>query len=142
MASLNQSTFPTSMSSHRIRKVTWHRTAIMIAAWIEIIVGASFILALDGQAQLIFGATPEGVGIHFARFAGIGLIGLGIASIPPNVAGTRGLLVFNIAVTIFFAWVALATTFRGVILWPVVILHAVLSIVLALSLRHENSEPG
>jgi hypothetical protein len=152
MANLNQSTvspkaFPPqpgdsgmSLSSHQKRKAAWHRTAVMLAAWVEIIVGASFLLALNAQSQLIFGATPEGIGDTWARFAGIALIGLGIACLPSNLAGTRqgvrGLLVFNIGATIFFAWVALATMFQGVILWPVVILHAVISIALALSLRH------
>jgi len=96
------------------------------------------------MSQFLFGVTPEGIGVLFARFVGIALIGLGIACLPSNLAGTRrgvrGLLVFNIGATIFFAWVAVATTFRGVILWPVVILHAVISIALALSLRHEDFE--
>jgi hypothetical protein len=154
MANLNQSTvspqaYPSqpgdsgmSLSSNQRRKATWHRAAVMMAAWVEIIVGVSFILALNAQSQLIFGATPEGIGDTWARFAGIALIGLGIACLPSNLAGTRqgvrGLLVFNIGATIFFAWVAVATTFHGVILWPVVILHAVISIALALALRHED----
>jgi hypothetical protein len=131
-----------SLSSQQRRKAAWHRTAVKMAAWVEIIVGASFILALNAQSQFIFGATPEGIGDTWARFAGIGLIGLGIACLPSNLAGTRqgvrGLLVFNIGATIFFAWVGVATTFRGVILWPVVILHAVITIALALALRHED----
>jgi hypothetical protein len=131
-----------SLSSPQGRKATWHRTAIKIAAWVEIIVGASFILALNAQSQFIFGATPEGIGDTWARFAGVALIGLGIACLPSNLAGARqgvrGLLVFNIGATIFFAWVGVATTFGGVLLWPVVILHAVISIALALSLRHED----
>jgi hypothetical protein len=154
MANLNQSTVSPkafspqpgdsgmSLSSPQRRKAAWHRTAVKMAAWVEIIVGASFILALNTQSQFIFGATPEGIGDAWARFAGIALIGLGIACLPSNLAGTRqgvrGLLVFNIGATIFFAWVAVATTFRGVILWPVVILHAVITIALALSLRHED----
>jgi len=156
MANLNQSTvspkaFPhqpgasgMSLSSQQRRKAARHRTTIMMAAWLEIIVGASFLLALNAQSQLIFGATPEGIGDPFARFAGIALIGLGIACLPSNLAGTRqgavrGLFVFNLAVTIFFAWVAVATTFRGVVLWPVVILHAVITIALAPLLRHEDN---
>src|SRR5262245_10890608 len=126
-----------------IAKAAWHRTAVIMAAWLEIIVGASLLLAPNVLSQFLFGAAPEGVGVPFARFAGIALLGLGISSMPSNLAGTRqyavrGLLVFNIGVTIFLAWVAVATTFRGVILWPVVILHAVISIALALSLRHED----
>lgn len=155
MANLNQSpvspkAFPLqpgdsglSLGSHHRRKVAWHRTAVMLAAWLEIIVGTSFLLAPNAQSQFLFGATPEGIGVPFARFAGIGLIGLGIACMPSNLAGTRqggvrGLLVFNIGATIFFAWIGAATTFRGVMLWPVVILHAVITVVLALSLRHEE----
>jgi hypothetical protein len=155
MANLNQSTVSPkgfspqpgdsgmSLSSHQKRKAAWHRTAVMMAAWLEIIVGASLLLAPNVLSQFLFGATPEGIGLLFARFAGIGLIGLGIACLPSNLAGTRqfatrGLFVFNIAATIFFAWVAVATTFRGVMLWPVVILHAVITIALAPTLRHED----
>jgi hypothetical protein len=155
MANLNQSTVSAkafrpqasdsalSVSSHQRRKAVWPRTALMMAAWFEILVGASFILVLDGQSQFLFGTTPEGVGVYFGRFAGIALIGLGLACIPANLEGThrravQGLLIFNIGVTIFFAWIAVATTFRGVILWPVVIMHAVISIALALSLRHKG----
>jgi hypothetical protein len=132
-----------SLSSHQRGKAAWHRTVLMLAAWIEIIVGASFIFALDAKFQLIFGAMPEGIGALFARFAGVALIGLGVACIPSKLERTsqnavRGLFVFNIGATIFFAWVAIATTFRGAVLWPVVILHAVLSIALAFSLRREE----
>lgn len=128
-----------SLSAYKTT-ATWHRTAVLLAALVEIIVGVSFVLATNGQSQLVFGATTEGTGSLFARLAGIGLIGLGLACLPSNVAGTqrvavRGLFIFNVAATIFFAWVGVATEFRGVVLWPVVILHAVLAIVLALVLR-------
>ena len=156
MTSLNQSSvssnaFPLqpgdsgmTLSSHQRRQAAWHRTAVIMAAWLEVIVGASFLLAPNAQSQFIFGATPEGIGIPWARFAGIALIGLGIACMPSNLAGTkqsavRALLIFNIGATIFFAWVGVATTFRGVMLWPVVILHAVITIALALSLRKEGA---
>ena len=152
MANLNQTTVSPqafasqpgdsglSLSSRQSKKATWHRTAIKLAAWVEILVGISFLSVPDVQSQLIFGTTPEGIGGIWARFAGIALIGLGIACLPSNPAGTRqgvrALLGFNIGATIFFAWVAVATAFQGVILWPVVILHAVISI--ALALRHED----
>ena len=120
------------------------RTVVLIAAWIEIIVGASFLFVLNAQSQLIFGTRPEGSGAPFAQLAGIALISLGIACLPSSLTGTRqvaarSLLIYNIAATIFFAWVALATTFSGVVLWPVVMLHAILTIVLALSLREQRS---
>jgi hypothetical protein len=115
----------------------------MLAAWFEILVGISFLLVLNVQSQFIFGAPSDGAGALFARLAGLGLIGLGIACLPSKVGGTnrtavRALLIFNIAVTILFAWVALATTFRGVLLWPVAITHAVIATALALSLKHAD----
>lgn len=131
-------------SSKQMIKTGWHRPIVMIAAWIEIVVGISFFFAFNIQSQFLFGATPEGMSILWARFAGIALIGFGVACLPSDSAEAdrsagRNLLVFNITATIFFAWVAVATTFQGVLLWSVVILHAVISIALALSLRHEGS---
>ena len=134
MANANQSAFPLQ------ENIAWHRTAVQFAAWVEIIVGVSFILAVNVQSQFIFGTTLAGPGFQLLRFAGIALIGLGIACLPSKLAGTnlsavRALIIFNIGATIFFAWVALTTTFRGVLLWPVVILHAVITLTLGLSLR-------
>ena len=111
---------------------------------VNIVVGASFLVALNGQSRGLFGGTPEGVGVPIARFAGIALIGLGIACLPAKATGpqqgaVRGLFVFNLGATIFFAWVAMATAFRGFVLWPVVILHAVLTIILVLQIRNRDS---
>ncbi len=52
------------------------------------------------------------------------------AAYGPQRGAVRGLFVFNLGATIFFAWVATATAFRGFVLWPVVILHAVITIAL------------
>ena len=141
MANLNESTMSAKVFPLE-RNIAWHRTAVMLAAWVEIIVGVSFVLAFNTQSQLVFGTTPDAVGALWERLAGIGLIGLGIACLPSHLAGVnrnavRGLFIFNIAATIFFAWVGVATTFRGVMLWPVVILHAVIAIALGLSLRQK-----
>ena len=121
----------------------WRRTTLMIAAWVEILVGVSFVLATNGQSQFVFATTLDGAGAGFARLAGIGLIALGIACLPSDIAETnrravRTLLVFNIAATILFAWIGVATTLRGVMLWPVTILHAVLALALAFSLSRES----
>jgi hypothetical protein len=114
-------------------------TVLLIAAWIEIIVGASFVLALNAQTQLLFGTTIEGPGAAFARLAGIALIALGVACLPSRLEGTRQhpvrvLLFYNIGAAILFAWIGATTTLWGVVLWPVVILHGVLAVALALSL--------
>ena len=125
------------------QKATWHRTVLAVAAWVEILVGCSFILVPETQSQFVFGVTVEGAGIHFARFSGVALIGLGIACLPSkfsdsNSVAVRSLFLFNIAATIFFALVGVAATSRGVLLWPVVILHAVIAAALAPSLQRAS----
>lgn len=142
MDHLSESTIPALVSSHQSTTAVWQRTAVMIAAWVEILVGVSFLLAPNGQSQFVFGATPEGIGVTWVRFSGVALIGLGISCLPSNLSAmnrnaVRGLFIFNIGATIFFAWAGVATSFRGVMLCPVVMLHAIIAIALALSLRHE-----
>src|SRR6266478_4161490 len=104
----------------------------MTAAWLEIGVGAAFLTVPDVPCRLLFAANPEGVGIALARFAGVGLFALGIACLPSTATGSRrsavlGLFVFNVGVAILFAWVGIATPLHGMLLWPVVVLHAVIA---------------
>ena len=67
-----------------------------------------------------------------ARFAGVGLFALGIACLPSTATGSHrsavsGLIVFNVGVASLFTWVGVATTLRGALLWPVVVLHAAIA---------------
>jgi hypothetical protein len=105
---------------------------VTAAAWLEIFVGPTFVVVPALPCRLLFAVTPEGIAVPLGRFAGIALIGLGIACLPSKLAESRrgavlGLLVFNVVATVFCAWVAVATTFRGFLLWPVVILHAAIA---------------
>jgi hypothetical protein len=106
------------------------RFVVMAAAWLEIIVGASLVVVPDVLCMLLFATKPEGIGVPLARFAGFGLLALGIACLPSTATSRRGvvgLFVFNVGVTILFAWVGIVTTVHGFLLWPVVILHAVIA---------------
>jgi hypothetical protein len=106
----------------------------MAAACLEIIVGLSFIAMPDVPCRLLFAVTPEGFTNVVARGAGIPLLGLGIACLPLKPGSHRGavlgLLAFNVGASILFAWVAATTSFRGVLLWPFIILHAVIAVAL------------
>lgn len=113
-------------------------TVLKIAAWVEIVVGASFVFVLQSQSQLLFGTPLDDAGAGFGRLSGLALIALGVACLP-SVAETsqravRVLLVYNIGAAILFAWIGVTTSLRGVVLWPVVIVHTVLAIALGLSL--------
>jgi hypothetical protein len=107
------------------------RSVVMAAAWLEIAVGASFVAVPDLPCVLLFAAKPEGIALPLARFAGFGLLALGIACLPSTATGSRrgvvGLFLFNVGVAILFAWVGVVTTLHGFLLWPVAILHAVIA---------------
>jgi hypothetical protein len=109
---------------------------VAAAAWLEIIVGATLVAVPDLFCALLFATKTEGAGVPLARFAGCGLVALGIACLPSTTTGSRrplvGLFVFNIAVTILFVWVGVATSIpHGFLLWPVTILHAGIATALA-----------
>jgi hypothetical protein len=111
------------------------KSVVMTAVWLEIVVGAIFLTVPDVPCRLLFAAKPEGVGVVLARFAGVGLFALGIACLPSTATGSHrnavfGLIVFNVGVASLFAWVGVATTLRGELLWPVVVLHAAIALAL------------
>ena len=60
--------------------------------------------------------------------AGIALVALGIACWP----GTQliGMLTYSAGVTLYLAWVGLAGGSTGILLWPVVVLHLILTALL------------
>jgi hypothetical protein len=104
----------------------------MAAAWLEIVAGIVFVTAINVVCEVLFAVKPEGVGIVFGRFAGVVLFALGIACLPsrapaPLGKATVGLFIFNAGIAMLFAWVGFATTLRGVLLWPVFTLHAVIA---------------
>ena len=108
------------------------RFVVAAAAWLEIIVGALFLTVPDVPCLLWFGAKPEAIGTPLGRFAGIGLIALGIACLPSKDAGSRrnevrGLFAFNGGVAILFAAVGIASALHGFLLWPAVILHTIIA---------------
>lgn len=116
---------------------------VKLAAWLEIIVGLALLVALDTASHLLFVATPQGAGGPLGRIAGFALLALGIACLPSAESASRinavlGLLVFNAGAAIFLAWVAVATAFRGILLWPAVVLHAVIACGLLWEFRTPN----
>jgi hypothetical protein len=86
--------------------------------------------------RLLFGSEIGGVGIVLARIAGISLIALGIACWPGRIPqrALYGMLVYSTLAMVYLAYVGL-TGGRGILLWPAVAVHAVLSSLLVLSSR-------
>lgn len=55
---------------------------MQIAAWLEILVGVTFVTVPNLPCQLLLDTTPQGVAILLVRFSGVALIGLGTACVP------------------------------------------------------------
>ena len=73
----------------------------------------------------MFGEALTGVAIPVARVAGIALIALGVACWPgPPLVG---MLTYSAAVTLYLAYVGFAGGLTGILLWPAVALHLILT---------------
>jgi hypothetical protein len=115
------------------------RQVIVAAAWLEVLVGGLILFVPELFSLLLFGGRPDATGVLLTRFAGIGLLALGIACLPlqgeSGRGSVRGLVVFNIGVALFLACAAIATAHRGILIWPATVLHAAIAAALLLRMR-------
>jgi len=86
-------------------------------------VGLLFVPSLVGH--LLLGIELTGV---IVRVAGIALIALAVACWPGP--PMLGMLIYNAAVALYLTYVGFCGDARGGLLWPVVILHAVMMVLL------------
>ncbi len=105
------------------------KKVLAIAAVVEIATGLGMLLVPALVVQLLLGAELAGVSVTVARVTGIALVALGVACWP----GTPllGMLTYGAAVTLYLAYLGLAGGAVGVLLWPAVVLHLILTVLLA-----------
>jgi len=110
---------------------------LVLAAIGEVATGVALLLVPSLVGQLLLGAELTGVAVTVARVAGIALIGLGLACWP----GTPllGMLIYSAAVTLYLAYLGIAGSLNGILLWPAVVLHAVLSALLTRAITRGKS---
>jgi hypothetical protein len=106
------------------------KKALILAAAGEGLTGLALLLVPSLVGQVLLGEQLTGVAIPVARVAGAALIGLSVACWPGPPLG--GMLTYSALVTLYLAYLGLAGGFAGVLLWPAVALHFVLSILLGL----------
>lgn len=116
-------------------KIVVRNRIVIAAAWLEIVVGAIFIVLPDLPCILLFDAKPEAMGRPLARWIGISLFALGIACLPlkrmqPHRSAELGLFVFNAGLAVMLACYGAIASVHGFLLWPIVILHAVIAAML------------
>ena len=103
--------------------------ALMLAAIGEAATGLALLLVPSLVGRLLLGEAFVGVAVPVARVAGIALIGLGVACWPgpPRL----GMLVYSAAVSLYLAYLGFVSGLDGVLLWPAVIVHVILTVLLA-----------
>jgi len=104
------------------------KRVLALAAVSEAALGFVLLVYPPIVVRLLLGAEIAGAGIAVSRVAGIALISLGLACWP----GTPlvGMLTYSAAVTLYLAYVGFAGGLTGILLWPAVAVHAVLTFLL------------
>jgi hypothetical protein len=102
---------------------------LVFAAVGEAGTGLALLIVPSLVGQFLLGEELTGVAIPVARVAGIALVALGVACWPgsPRV----GMLIYSAAVALYLAYLGLAGGMNGILLWPAVVLHAILTALLA-----------
>ena len=109
---------------------------MLLDAGLEIITGVALIATPNVVSHLLLGVGLSGGGIAVGRVAGLGLLSLGLACWPSatdvSVQTTRALLTYNLLTTLYLGYLRIGGGFDGYLLWPAIVLHAVLTVLLAL----------
>ena len=104
------------------------KRVLIFAAVGEAGLGLALLLLPSLVGLLLLGKELTGIAIPVARVAGIALIALGVACWP----GTPlvGMLTYSAAVTLYLAYLGFAGGLTGILLWPAVVLHLILTVLL------------
>jgi len=104
------------------------KKVLIFAAVGEAGTGLALLIVPSLVGRLLLGEELTGIAIAVARVAGIALIALGVACWP----GTPlvGMLTYSAAVTLYLACVGFLGGLTGILLWPAVVLHAILTALL------------
>ena len=106
------------------------KKVLLLAAVGEAATGLALLMVPSLVGRLLLGEELTGVAIPVARVLGIALIALGVACWPGRTT-LCGMLTYSSLVTLYLAYVGLGGGFAGKLLWPAVVLHAILTALLA-----------
>ena len=102
---------------------------LIFAAAGEAATGLALVLVPSLVGRLLLGDELNGIAVVVARVAGIALIGLGVACLPAK--ARAGMLTYSAAITLYLAYLGLSGASSGLLLWPAVAVHVILTMLLA-----------
>lgn len=116
------------------------RLLILACTVLEMGTGLALLIVPRFVVRILLGAGLAGAGVATGRLCGLALISFGLACWPewevttahrPDRRALRALLVYNAAATGYLASLMALDSYRGPLLVPAIVLHAVLAAVLA-----------
>jgi hypothetical protein len=115
---------------HGDRVMKW---PLVFAAVGEAATGVALLIVPSLVGELLLGEALTGTAIAVAGVAGTALIGLAIACWKNS--PLLGMLTYNAVVTLYLAYLGLAVGLTGILLWPAIVVHALLAIFLGWTWR-------
>lgn len=112
---------------------------LTFAAIGEAATGLALLIVPSLVGELLLGVKLTGTALPIAHVAGIALIALGLTCWPgsPRI----GMLAYGAAITLYLAYLGLYGGLSGVLLWPAVGLHLILTVLLILTTAKEGNLP-
>jgi hypothetical protein len=107
---------------------------LQLTAALEAITGLTLMVVPALVVRLLLGDELSGAGIALGRVAGFALVGLGLACWPASAASydagpaLRGMLIYNLLIAGYLTGLGLTSPTAGVLLWPGVALHGILTV--------------
>jgi hypothetical protein len=105
------------------------KKALTVAAVLEVATGMALLIVPSLVGRLLFGAEFTGVANPAARVTGIALLALGVGCWPRSTAFC-GMLTYSALATLYLLYLAVRGEWVGLLLWPVVVIHALLTALL------------
>ena len=109
---------------------------LAFAAIVEAATGLALMAVPTVAGRLLLGAEISGASIPLGRVAGFALLSFGIACWPGRDAtgntapALRAMLTYNSLVTLYLLYLGIRGDWVGLLLWPAVALHGILSLLL------------
>jgi hypothetical protein len=106
------------------------KKVLTVAAVLEVATGVALLIVPSLVGRLLFGAEFTGVANPAARVTGIALLALGVGCWPGSTA-LCGMLTYGALATLYLAYLGVIGEWVGPLLWPAVVLHGILTVLLA-----------
>jgi hypothetical protein len=116
---------------------------LMLTALAEAGTGVILLAYPPIVVRLLFAAEIVGAGVMMSRLAGIALIGLGAACWPGNSAfqPLHGMLTYSTMAMLYLIVVGVRGERVGLLLWPGVVVHAILIVLLGGAWLKQRKSP-